>query len=430
VTASQQSQLANAQATAAALASGTAAAAAALGSPNDPLKGNPFAPEFQHATQASALAASAGVLGASGTAGNGPAVKVYGPAQNFWDKHPADDKLVPLFRYWNSAIRDHFYTVDFGVFGGGRESWVYQGIQCYVYPTNEAGTVPLYRYWSSKLLDDYYTVSANVTTETGYELKGVAAYVAPTQLPGTEPLFRYWSQELADHYYTTDYNVMGPGRDGWVLQGIAAYVWPHPSQWIPAGLQANNTSPDAIPGHLLAPTQFVEPIPAESTGNETATPPATPALEAQASTQTPLLVPLYRYWNSVNRDHFYTTQWSEIRAGGRDGWEYQGVQALVYANPQPGTAAFHRYWNIRTLDHFYTTNFAALEKGGKDGWVYEGIQCYIDENPKADNVPLYRYFSQKYLDHFYTTKFIGQEARTWTYEGIQGYVMPSFFTDC
>jgi hypothetical protein len=334
-------------------------------------------------------------------------------------------------------VRDHFYTADFGVFGSGREGWTYQGIQMYAYTKQVKGTVPLYRYWNTKLLDDYFTVSAQVNKTTGYVLRGVTCYVFPKQVPGSVPLYRYFNQELADHYYTTNYAVMQHGRDGWVLQGIAAYGFPHPHDYVTPDTMstsgiANYTSksPDNVPGDLIAPTVYVPPA-NKGDGKGPKSPPKDlkPDLPAQASRDTPLLVPMYRYWNSVYRDHFYTTLWSELGAGGHNGWEYQGVQALVYANPQPGSAALHRYWNVRTLDHFYSTNFKALGKG-KDGWRYEGVAAYIDRSQGQDNVPLYRYFSDSFSDHFYTTRFIGNETRTWVYEGIQGYVHPSWFTDC
>ena len=42
--------------------------------------------------------------------------------------------MVPLYRYWNSTGADHFYTTDFSELGNGKYSWVYELVQCYVYP--------------------------------------------------------------------------------------------------------------------------------------------------------------------------------------------------------------------------------------------------------------------------------------------------------
>ena len=40
---------------------------------------------------------------------------------------------MPLYRYWNSNGRDHFYTTDFSQLGTGSFGWVYEKIQCYVH---------------------------------------------------------------------------------------------------------------------------------------------------------------------------------------------------------------------------------------------------------------------------------------------------------
>ena len=48
---------------------------------------------------------------------------------------------MPLFRYWNGAIGDHFYTTNWGELGRGRSGWRYEGIQCWVLRRRVAGTV-------------------------------------------------------------------------------------------------------------------------------------------------------------------------------------------------------------------------------------------------------------------------------------------------
>jgi hypothetical protein len=41
---------------------------------------------------------------------------------------------------------------------------------------------------------------------------------------------------------------------------------------------------------------------------------------------------LYRYFNRRTGDHFYTTDWRELGAGGGN-WRYEGVQCLIYTRP-------------------------------------------------------------------------------------------------
>lgn len=85
-----------------------------------------------------------------------------------------------LFRYWNGKAGDHFYTTSWGELGSGNHGWAYEGIQGYVYDTQQPDTVPLYRYWNPK---------------------------------------------IADHFYTTSWAELGDGGGGWAYEGIQCYVY-------------------------------------------------------------------------------------------------------------------------------------------------------------------------------------------------------------
>ena len=299
--------------------------------------------------------------------------------------HPHDANLVPMFRYWNPRLRDHYYTLNFDVLGNGKHGWRSQGIQAYIHKTQSNGTVPLYKYWNIRLGDHFYTTkwSELGNGKAGYQYKGVLGYVAADAAPGAVPLYRYFNAKIGDHFFTDNFSHLGTGKNGWKYEGIAAYVWPDPKG-------ADGSQPAQTGGKI---------------------------------DQMPLLVPLYRYWNVHFRDHFYTTLWKEVEVG-THGWQFQGVQGLVYATQAEGTTPLYRYWNIQTLDHFYTTNKNVLGDGGKNGWVYEGVQCYVSAYRKPDMVPLYRYFSARISDHFYSTKWLGKNPNGWKFEGIQAYVFP------
>uniref|UniRef100_A0A1X7UWI2 DUF5648 domain-containing protein n=1 Tax=Amphimedon queenslandica TaxID=400682 RepID=A0A1X7UWI2_AMPQE len=130
-------------------------------------------------------------------------------------------------------------------------------------------------------------------------------------------------------------------------------------------------------------------------------------LSADVKTEGCSLVPLYRYHLSSGNDHFYTTNPHEIgttRPGtlGRYGYRSQGTVGKIYnRRAGPDVVPLFRYWNSGIKDHFYTTNFNELACGAH-GWKYEGIQgyCFKDYLPGI-NHPLYRYWSGN--DHFYTT---------------------------
>ncbi len=92
-------------------------------------------------------------------------------------------RTVPLYRYWNPRIGDHFYTTNWRELGRGRSGWRYEGIQCYVFPRRIRGSIPLYRYWNPR---------------------------------------------IGDHFYTTNWRELGRGRSGWRYEGIQCYVFAQP----------------------------------------------------------------------------------------------------------------------------------------------------------------------------------------------------------
>ena len=87
----------------------------------------------------------------------------------------------------------------------------------------------------------------------------------------------------------------------------------------------------------------------------------------------------YRYYNTGNGDHFYTTNWGELGSGGGR-WVYEGVAGYVPTSSAFDTANFYRYYNTGNGDHFYTTNWSELGSGG-GRWVYEGVACPIYTRP-------------------------------------------------
>jgi hypothetical protein len=147
-----------------------------------------------------------------------------------------------------------------------------------------------------------------------------------------------------------------------------------------------------------------------------------PDLRRMIGVAVTLTVPLYRYWNPTNTDHFYTTNWSDLGSG-RYGWGYEGIQCYVVPQQTPGTVPLYRYWNPGIGDHFYTTNYNELG-AGRYGWSYEGIQCHVYTTPAVDRAPLYRYWNPTAGDHFYTTNWsdLGAGKYGWYFESVQCYV--------
>lgn len=161
---------------------------------------------------------------------------------------------IPLQRYWNPAVTDHFYTTNWSELGGGAYGWGYEGIECYVFATQVPGSVPLYRYWNSGAGDHFYTTNwfelGGGAYGWGYE--GVQCYVFLLPGLGRVPLFRYWNATVQDHFYTTNWAELGWGNYGWAFEGIqcfvAAQIQPPATQGAPDAARAM-----MIPGGGMAP---------------------------------------------------------------------------------------------------------------------------------------------------------------------------------
>jgi subtilisin family serine protease len=136
---------------------------------------------------------------------------------------------VPLYRYWNPNVTDHFYTADFNELGWVGSGWEFGWIEAYMYPTQESGTVPLYQYWNPTVGDHFYTANYNElgAGAYGWTYERIVGYIYPSQQTGTVPLHQYWNASVGDHFYTTNLEELGSsGSYGWVYSRIEGYMYP------------------------------------------------------------------------------------------------------------------------------------------------------------------------------------------------------------
>jgi hypothetical protein len=133
---------------------------------------------------------------------------------------------IPLQRYWNPSIADHFYTTNWNELGWGKYGWGYEGVQCYVFATQVPGSVPLYRYWNPGIGDHFYTTNWSELGggAYGWGYEGIQCYVFPQQGQGRNALYRYWNAAAGDHFYTTNWGELGWGNYGWAFEGVQCYV--------------------------------------------------------------------------------------------------------------------------------------------------------------------------------------------------------------
>ncbi|KAJ6532868.1 hypothetical protein DFH09DRAFT_1370136 [Mycena vulgaris] len=152
--------------------------------------------------------------------------------------------IDPLYRLYNSANFDHFYTyftspllvsrhvrttpaeVISSVSTGGL---VLEGVAAATFPTQQGTTLPLYQLYNSAALDHFYTTSTAehdaFIANNGYALEGTVAFVYTTQICGSVPLYRLHAVSHVDHFYTTSATERASALAlGFVDQGIAGYV--------------------------------------------------------------------------------------------------------------------------------------------------------------------------------------------------------------
>jgi len=161
--------------------------------------------------------------------------------------------------------------------------------------------------------------------------------------------------------------------------------------------------------------------PATQPTNPTKPPTDSPTREPTASA-----VPFYRYYHSHIVDHFYTTNFNELRHGG-NGWIYEGIECKIYPTQVPGTVPLYRYYHGKVWNHFYTTNIKEIGTAtpgriGRYGYMSEGVAGYCYPRRGHGLKPLYRYYNPHHYDHFYTIRHGGSRIFGWRYESIACWV--------
>jgi len=302
-----------------------------------------------------------------------------------------------VYRYWQEASHDHFYTTNAGEIGTthvgqvGNHGYKSEGEAFTVFNHAHAGLVPVYRYWHEANKDHFYSANAGEIGATnvgqvgnhGYKCEGVLGYVSPTAFPGSVAIQRFYNGATHDHLYTANDGEIGSvANHGYKSEGVLGYAY-----------------------------------------------------TAQHD-----IKPVFRYWQPDSKDHFYTADGNEIgvhNAGetGKHGYHSEGTAFLVFGHPHPGLVPVYRYWHEANKDHFYTANvgeIGATNPGqvGNHGYKNEGVLGYVSPNAFHGGIPVYRYYQDASHDHLYTTNAAeigatnpGQAGNHgYKCEGILGYV--------
>ena len=125
---------------------------------------------------------TAGVLGNHGYVSEGVGFKI--ETENIAG-------TVPLYRYYSSSAVDHFYTTNANEIGvttaglTGNHGYTSEGVLGYCFDTYQPDTVPLYKYYQPEIEDHFYTTitgeigtgTAGQTGSYGYVSGGIQCYV-------------------------------------------------------------------------------------------------------------------------------------------------------------------------------------------------------------------------------------------------------------
>jgi hypothetical protein len=109
---------------------------------------------------------------------------------------------------------DHFYTTSIAESNNAvaQDGYHFEGTACYVYDSQQPGTVPFFRLLNNSDGDHFYTASPaerdNAVAQDGYHFEGTACYVYDSQQPGTVPFFRLLKDPPSQ---LDESEFMGPG---------------------------------------------------------------------------------------------------------------------------------------------------------------------------------------------------------------------------
>jgi subtilisin family serine protease len=95
--------------------------------------------------------------------------------------------------------------------------------------------------------------------------------------------------------------------------------------------------------------------------------------------------PVYRFFNSTNGAHFYTISLDErdkiLNEPEFESYEYEGIKFYVYKISGSGRKAVYRFFNTSNGSHLYTTSTSERDKILNDSFYdffeYEGIKFYV-----------------------------------------------------
>lgn len=157
--------------------------------------------------------------------------------QMITNKYPFNGKKR-LYRCYldivnGQVVNRHFYTTEFAELYAATNVKYVESSMGLIFDVNNqpSGTKPLYRFWNQALNDHFYTANydeyRNLVNNPnyGYTYVGKVGHVYTTSKSNTNPVYRYYNPSTGEHFYTineAERSVLG--GFGFTYEGIAYYT--------------------------------------------------------------------------------------------------------------------------------------------------------------------------------------------------------------
>ena len=147
-----------------------------------------------------------------------------------------------LYRTYNSAVTDNFYTISLDQRNLAINQHGYQdmGYVAYITSVNLGMAAPFYRFFKgAPQIEHFYTVSdyeSSLVQSWGWIFEGNEGYLYTQQERNTSPLYRlakfdHWTGDLQHAYTTSNEEMSSYISQGWGYDGPAGYVFAPPSPY-------------------------------------------------------------------------------------------------------------------------------------------------------------------------------------------------------
>lgn len=160
--------------------------------------------------------------------------------------------------------------------------------------------------------------------------------------------------------------------------------------------------------------------------------PARTEVYAQAMPSQPdISMPVYRFFNVRNANHFYTDSASErdmVIATWPDVFRYEGI--AYYVNPAKNEQPLYRFFYRRGSSHFYTASVqeaSMILAKWPDVFTYDGTTYRVSREQVTGGTTVYRFLNRRNSSHFYTASAEERDMVTKRWPNIFIYEGPAFW---